>query len=70
MSNLPIWNLADFYPNYKSKLLKDDLIKLNEKVSLFSNKFKNKLSVLSNEKLIESIKQYEKLEEKIFSIKS
>ncbi len=70
MSNLPIWNLADFYPSYKSKLLKDDLVKLNKKVILFSSKFKNKLSVLSNEKLIESIKQYEKLEEKIFSIKS
>ena len=70
MSNLPTWNLADFYPNYKSKLLKDDLNSLNKKVISFSNRYKNKLDTLGSIKLIDSIKQYEKLEEKIYYIKS
>ena len=70
MSNLPIWNLADFYPNFNSKLLKDDLDKINKQSISFSNKYKSKLKNLSSQKLIESIKLYERIEEKIYFIKS
>ena len=70
MSNLPIWNLADFYPNFNSKLIKDDLKKINKQSISFSNKYKSKLKNLTSKKLIESIKLYEKIEEKIYFIKS
>ena len=70
MSNLPIWNLADFYPNFNSKLIKDDLDKINKQSISFSNKYKSKLKNLSSHKLIESIKLYERIEEKIYFIKS
>ena len=70
MSNLPTWNLADFYPNYKSKLIKDDLIKLGKDSKNFSKKYKNKLKHLDKIKLIKSIKDYERIEEKIYYIKS
>ncbi len=70
MSNLPIWNLADFYPNFNSKLIKDDLHKINKQSIAFSNKYKSKLKNLTTKKLIESIKLYEKIEEKIYFIKS
>ncbi len=70
MSNLPLWNLADFYPNYQSKLIGDDLNKLEKNVISFYKKYKNKLKSLSIEDLISSIKEYEKLEEKIYFIKS
>ena len=64
MSNLPIWNLADFYPNFNSKLLKDDLNKINKQSISFSNNYKSKLKNLSSQKLIDSIKLYERIEEK------
>ena len=70
MSNLPIWNLADFYPNYKSKLIKEDLVKLGKDSKNFSKKYKNKLKYLDKTNLIKSIKDYEKIEEKIYYIKS
>ena len=70
MSNLPIWNLADFYPSYNSKLVKDDLNKIDKQSILFSKKYKSKLKNLGTKRLIESIKLYEKIEEKIYFIKS
>mgnify|MGYP001254914682 FL=1 len=70
MSNLPIWNLADFYPSFNSTIIKDDLKKLNKQSISFSNKYKSKLKSLTTEKLIETIKLYEKIEEKIYFIKS
>ena len=51
MSNLPIWNLADFYPNFNSKLLKDDLNKINKQSISFSNNYKSKLKNLSSQKI-------------------
>ena len=70
MSNLPKWNLADFYPNFKSKDISNDIDKLLHKSKLFQKKYKNKLKFLSGNKLINSIKDYERLEEKIYFIKS
>jgi len=70
MTNLPIWNLADFYPNYKSKLIKDDLESLRKDSESFLKKYKNKLKHLDKSKLLKSIEDYEQLEEKIYFIKS
>ncbi len=70
MSNLPVWNLADFYPNYQSKLIDDDLCELEVKVLSFYKKYKSKLRLLKVNDLIKSIQEYEKLEEKIYFIKS
>ena len=70
MSNLPTWNLADFYPNFNSKLINDDLTKLSKQSISFSNKYKSKLKNLTSKRLIESIQIYEKIEEKIYYIKS
>ena len=70
MSNPPKWNLADFYPNFKSKDISNDIDKLLHKSKLFQKKYKNKLKFLSGNKLINSIKDYERLEEKIYFIKS
>ncbi|MFL2661375.1 MAG: M3 family oligoendopeptidase [Alphaproteobacteria bacterium] len=70
MSNLPSWNLADFYPSFKSKLIIDDLNLLKKDTHSFQKKFKNKLKNLSKNQLLNSLKQYEKLEEKIYFIKS
>ena len=55
MSNLPTWNLADFYPNYKSKLIKDDIDNLNKNVIGFSKKYKGHLKRLNKVELIASI---------------
>ncbi len=70
MSNLPVWNLADFYPNFKSKHINDDLSNLLKDSNFFQKKYKNKLNFLTKDKLITSIKDYEKLEERIYFIKS
>ncbi len=70
MSNLPQWNLSDFYTSYKSKKIKNDITNLNNQVIEFSKKYKNKLKLLDNSSLVNSIKLYEKIEEKIFFIKS
>ncbi len=70
MSNLPVWNLADFYPNYKSKIIKDDLNKIKQDTISFQKKYRKKLKKINKTQLIQSIKEYEKLEERIFFIKS
>ncbi len=70
MSNLPTWNLADFYPNYKSKLISDDLKNLNKNIIKFSSKYKGKLKRLNVKVLFQAIIEYERLEEKIYFIKS
>ena len=59
MSNLPTWNLADFYPSFKSKLISDDLNTLQKSTISFQKKFKNKLQNLSQDELLNSLKKYE-----------
>ena len=56
MSNLPTWNLADFYPSFKSKLISDDLKQLEKTTLTFQKKFKNKLQKLPRNALINSLK--------------
>ena len=38
MSTLPIWNLKDFYPSYKSELILDDIKNLEISSIKFSRK--------------------------------
>ena len=66
MSNLPKWNLADFYPNFKSKDISNDIDKPLHKSKLFQKSIRINLKFLSGNKLINHLKT----EEKIYFIKS
>ena len=70
MSTLPIWNLKDFYPSYKSELILDDIKNLEISSIKFSRKYKNKLLKLNDQSILRSLNEYESIEEKIVSIKS
>lgn len=70
MTKLPTWNLKDFYPNFKSKKILLDLKKIELKSKSFCKKYKNNLKTLPKEKLINSIKEFEAIEEKIQFIQS
>ena len=70
MSNLPEWDLTDFYPNYKSKKVLDEINHLKTKITNFCKKYKSKLSELSHNELILSIKSYEKIEEVFLKLRS
>ena len=64
MANLPTWNLKDFYPDFKSKKIDEDIKSLKNKAIAFNTKYKGKLSNLSESNLEVSIKEFEKIEEK------
>ena len=48
MTNLPVWNLNDFYSDIKSPKIKNDLDSINKLSTSFNKKFKNKLNLLIN----------------------
>ena len=70
MTTLPEWNLKDFYPSFESKLISEDMNDVKKMATSFSKKYKNKLNNLKNSLLVQSLSEYEKLEEKIVSLKS
>jgi len=70
MTNLPVWNLKDFYTNIKSTKINDDLYLVDKQSKLFNKKFKNKLSSLNKRSLENSIIEYENIAEKIQFIHS
>ena len=70
MANLPTWNLKDFYPDFKSKKIDKDIESLKDKAVAFSKKYKGKLRTLSASNLEISIKEFEKIEEKVQFIHS
>ncbi len=70
MSTLPIWDLTDFYPSYKSKLIYKDLKKLGSLCTFFSKQYKNKLRSIHKNELKKSLVEFETIEEKIVSLKS
>ena len=70
MTNLPVWNLNDFYSDIKSPKIKNDLDRINKLSTSFNKKFKNKLNSLSKSSLENSIKEYERIQEKIQFIHS
>ena len=70
MTNLPVWNLNDFYSDIKSPKIKNDLDSINKLSTSFNKKFKNKLNLLNKSSLENSIEEYEKIQEKIQFIHS
>ena len=70
MTNLPVWNLNDFYNDIKSPKIKNDLDSINKLSTSFNKKFKNKLNSLKKSSLENSIGEYEKIQEKIQFIHS
>ena len=70
MTNLPVWNLNDFYSDIKSPKIKNDLDSINKLSTSFNKKFKNKLNLLNKISLENAIEEYEKIQEKIQFIHS
>jgi len=66
MSELPVWDLTDFYPSFNSKNILYDIQSLKRTIDRFCKKFKNKLNIISENKLLESLVDFEQIEE-IFS---
>ncbi len=70
MTNLPVWDLKDFYSDIKSRKIKSDIDSISKYSSSFNKKFKNKLDSLNESSLESSIREYEKIQEKIQFIHS
>ena len=66
----PQWNLKEFYDSYKSEKIETDIEKIRSSTINFNKKYKNTLKNLSNKKIIQSIKEFEKIEERIGKLKS
>ena len=66
----PQWNLKEFYDSYKSEKINIDIKKIRSSTIKFNKKYKNTLKNLSNKKIIQSIKEFEIIEEKIGKLKS
>ncbi len=66
----PQWNLKEFYDSYKSEKITTDIEKIRTSTISFNKKYKNKLKNVSEKKIIQSIKEFEIIEEKIGKIKS
>ena len=66
----PQWNLKEFYDSYKSEKINIDIEKIRSSTIKFNKKYKNTLKNLSNKKIIQSIKEFEIIEEKIGKLKS
>jgi len=64
MANLPTWNLKDFYSDFKSNKINEDIKFLKNKAIAFNTKYKGKLSNLSVSNLEVAIKEFEEIEEK------
>ena len=70
MTNLPVWNLEDFYTDIGSNKINSDLDYVKRKSQSFNKKYKNKLKSLNNDLLKKSIIEYEHIQEKIQFIHS
>ena len=66
----PQWNLKEFYDSYKSEKINIDIEKIRSSTLKFNKKYKNTLKNLSNKKIIQSIKEFEIIEERIGKLKS
>ena len=66
----PQWNLKEFYDSYKSEKINIDIEKIRSSTIKFNKKYKNTLKNLSNKKIIQSIKEFEIIEERIGKLKS
>ena len=66
----PQWNLKEFYDSYKSDQVNLDIENIRTSTINFNKKYKNTLKNLSDKKIIQSIKEFEIIEEKIGKLKS
>ena len=70
IEKLPVWDLTDFYEFPESKSLKKDIDKIEIRTNRFYKKFKGKLRKLSERGLLNSLEEFESIEEVIYSIRS
>ena len=68
--NLPTWNLSEFYSSLKDDQINNDIRTLKKKIKKFSSKYKGKLKSLKNNNLINSLVEFEEIEELCQKLKS
>ena len=67
---LPTWNLNQFYESIEDNQINKDFKNLFVKSKNFQNKYRGKLQSLNSKSLLNSLKEYEKIEEIIQKIQS
>lgn len=70
LTNIPSWDLSDFYSSIKDKRISLDIKKISTESSEFSKNFAGKISELSAIELLNAIKKYENISEQIGKIAS
>ena len=67
---LPSWNLNEFYSSLKDEQINKDILILKNKINLFAKKYRGKLKDLSKKMLIQTLKDFEEIEELCQKLKS
>ena len=67
---LPIWNLNQFYESIEDNQINKDFKNLFTKSKNFQNKYRGNLNLLDRKSLINSLEEYEKIEEIVQKIQS
>ena len=67
---LPIWNLNQFYESIEDNQINKDFKNLSTKSKNFQKKYRGKLNTLDSNSLLNSLKEYEKIEEIIQKLQS
>ena len=70
LGNLPIWDLSDLYNSIDSKKITSDLKFIEKKVKEFEEKYEGKIKLLNSSSLLVSIKEIEKISERMDKISS
>jgi len=70
LTNIPKWNLTDFYSSIEDKKISTDLKKIEKSTKKFVTDFAGKITKINVSKLLEAIKTYEKISEEIGKISS
>ncbi|MBL41541.1 MAG: oligoendopeptidase F [Rhodospirillaceae bacterium] len=70
IKKIPSWDLSDLYDSIKSEKISIELEEIDNEIIFFNKKYKDKLLLLSLDKLYISILEYEKIKEKIEKIYS
>ena len=65
LGDLPQWDLNDLYTSINDSKLSSDKIEIKELTEIFINKYQNKIATLSSEKLNESIRDYQTINQKL-----
>lgn len=70
LANLPEWDLTDLYPSMNSPELEGDLQSGAEEAKAFQAKYQGKLASLEADAMLEVVKAYEALEDKLGKVMS